>query len=79
MTGQSPDRARGAKQRLAMYRNELAERAGLLARLEYSQAQARARLRANLRWDFESYPAARPAGLGDDEIARIVKASFARR
>ena len=79
MISPSPDRARGAKQRLAMYRTELAERAALLARLDYSQEYARARLIANLTWDFEIPGGSRPSELGDDEVARIVKASYGRR
>jgi hypothetical protein len=42
------DRAR----REAMYRTELEERAALLHRLGYSREQTRARLLANLDWDF---------------------------
>jgi hypothetical protein len=36
-----------------MYRRELEERAALLFRLGYSQARARARIGANVGWDFE--------------------------
>lgn len=39
--------------REAMYRVELEERAALLARLGRGRAEARARLLANLAWDFE--------------------------
>ena len=79
MNAQTPDRARGAKQRRAMYRAELSERAAMLARLNYSQAQACARLCANVDWDFEVGTGGRPAGITDDEVERIVKASYARR
>ena len=44
-----PDR----KRREAMYLRELRERALLLQRLNYSQKHARARLHANVAWDFE--------------------------
>jgi hypothetical protein len=36
-----------------MYLAELRERAALLKRLNYDKAEARARLRANVHWDFE--------------------------
>ncbi len=79
MIAPPPNRARSAKQRRAMYRTELSERAAMLARLNYSQAEACARLCANVDWDFEIGTDGRPAGITDDEVARIVKASFARR
>jgi hypothetical protein len=41
-----------------MYRAEIEERAALLGRLGHGRDQARARLLANLDWDFP--PAARP-------------------
>ena len=50
----NPEAARQQKgRREAMYRAELEERAALLARLGRGRAQARARLQANLAWDFE--------------------------
>jgi hypothetical protein len=36
-----------------MYRTELEDRAALLARLGRGRAEARARLQANIAWDFE--------------------------
>jgi hypothetical protein len=36
-----------------MIRRELAERAALYRRLGFSAARAKARLRANVAWDFE--------------------------
>src|SRR2546421_12717698 len=48
-----PPPAASAKAREAMYLAELRERAALLRRLNYSREEARARLRANLAWDFE--------------------------
>ena len=79
MIAPGPDRARGAKQRRAMYRTEISERAAMLCRLNYSEEEAKARLCANVEWDFEIAEGERPANLSDDEIARIVKSSFARR
>jgi hypothetical protein len=49
----NPDVARAQKaRREAMYRGELEDRAGLLARLGYGKDAARGRLAANVRWDF---------------------------
>jgi len=47
------DHAKGEKQRReTMYRVELEERAALLQRLGHDREQTRARLAANLAWDF---------------------------
>jgi hypothetical protein len=40
--------------REAMYRSELADRAALLHRLGHSRARVKARLAANIGWDFEA-------------------------
>src|SRR5262245_38925376 len=49
----NPDRGKIEKaRREAMYRLELEERAALLQRLGYAKDKARARLAANLAWDF---------------------------
>ena len=40
--------------REAMYRTELEERAALLQRLGHGKAEVRARLGANVGWDFEA-------------------------
>ena len=50
----NPEAARQQKgRREVMYRTELEERAALLARLGRGRAEARARLQANIAWDFE--------------------------
>ena len=50
----NPAVARAQKDRReAMYRTELEERAALLHRLGRGKDEARARLHANARWDFE--------------------------
>jgi hypothetical protein len=50
----NPEAARAQKSRReAMYRLELEERAALLQRLGHGREQVRARLAANLGWDFE--------------------------
>ncbi len=71
-------RSQDAAQRLSMYRAELSERAALLCRLGYPEKRATARLRANVAWDFEIGCGGRPKTLDDQEIARIVKASYVR-
>jgi hypothetical protein len=49
----NPDVARAQRaRREAMYRTEIEERAALLGRLGYTKEGARARLAANVRWDF---------------------------
>jgi hypothetical protein len=45
-----------AVKREAMYRGELVERAALLHRLGHAKASVRARLAANIGWDFEEAP-----------------------
>lgn len=56
----------------AMYRAELEDRAALLSRLGYAKDTARARLRANLRWDFEG----REAPLSVADVDTIVERAF---
>jgi hypothetical protein len=49
----NPDRGKIEQaRREAMYRGELEERAALLHRLGYGKEKTRARLAANLAWDF---------------------------
>lgn len=62
-----------------MYRDELVERAGLYYRLGLPPSRAIARLRSNVAWDFEAAVGPRPDGLGDKDIAEIVKATYLRR
>jgi len=52
VTAGLPGSIRSAR-RQAMYRTELAERAALLHRLNYSRDRTRSRLNENVRWDFE--------------------------
>jgi hypothetical protein len=54
--------------RAAMYRTELVERAALLHRLGRSKAGARARLAANLSWDFEGTRAGADLDAMVDEV-----------
>ena len=64
----NPDHTRTlAAKREAMYRAELVDRAALLHRLGHARASARARLLANVGWDFEQAPnpiAPEPGGEG---------------
>lgn len=72
-------RSSDAEHRLAMYRDELVQRAGLFYRLGYPPSRAIARLKANVAWDFELGTGGRPTGLTDKDIAEIVKATYLRR
>ena len=58
----------GSDKRHRMYTRELEDRAELLFRLGYPLERARARLRANVDWDFDLHGRPRHAG----EIDRIV-------
>ena len=69
----APDRDKIEKaRREAMYRVELEERAALLQRLGYAKDKTRARLAANLAWDFPA--GARP--LDDAALDAIVDRLF---
>ena len=57
--------------REAMYRGELVERAALLHRLGHGKATVRARLAANLGWDFDG-----AAGAIAGELDGIVEREF---
>ena len=62
--------------RADVYRQELKERAALLYRLRYSAAQAKERLGAKVRWDFEVGPFSPP--VGDAEVAALVDQVYSR-
>jgi hypothetical protein len=66
-----------ARQRKAMYRDELVQRAGMYFRLGYPPSRAIARLRSNLAWDFEG--AGKGDGFSEKDVAEIVKATYLRR
>lgn len=61
-----------AAKRDAMYRGELAERAALLQRLGHDRGAVRARLAANLGWDFEAAASPIPGG----DLDAIVERAF---
>jgi hypothetical protein len=63
-----------AERRASMYRAEIEERAALLGRLGHTRDGVRARLAANLTWDFS--PAKSP--LSDAELDAILDRVFAK-
>lgn len=63
-----------ADRRANMYRAEIEERAALLGRLGHPRDSVRARLAANLEWDFP--PARRP--LTDADLDGILDRVFAK-
>jgi hypothetical protein len=58
----------------AMYRDELEDRASLFSRLGYSRERCKARLKANVKWDFEM----RGSPRHERDIDRIVDAVYRR-
>ena len=64
-----------AGKREETYLQDLEDRAGLLQRLRYSREQARGRLMANVRWDFEQVKA--PARLGG-QVDAIIERVYGR-
>src|ERR1051325_573531 len=68
----NPDRDKIEKaRREAMYRSELEDRAALLHRLGYAKDKARARLAANLAWDFPDGKTPLDAGAVDAIVDRL--------
>jgi hypothetical protein len=66
---------RNTRNREAMYRRELEDRAALLLRLGRKPADIKARLQANVAWDFELH--ARPSHAAD--VDKIVDAVVRRK
>ncbi|HEY5923971.1 MAG TPA: hypothetical protein VIV11_19965 [Kofleriaceae bacterium] len=81
----TPGKKNGSKLRADVAAAELANRAGTLYRLGFSEKDAVARLCARLAWEYEpcSKPGAgchrRPDSLSDKAIAKIVADTYARR
>ena len=77
----SPMHKQGSKLRAQVAATELADRAGTLFRLGFTQAQATARLAARVAWEFDppSKYHTRPDSLSDAAIAKIVATTYARR
>jgi hypothetical protein len=64
----------------AVATDELANRAGLMFRLGYSEKDATARLCQRIAWEFDpACGAKRPAALTDDAVAKIVRDTYARK
>lgn len=80
----TPPRSDGSSRRTTVAASELADRAALFYRLGFSEAAAVARLRARVAWEFDPPSKtgghhARPKGLDDQAIAKIVGDTYARR
>jgi hypothetical protein len=79
----TPHRGNGAQLRAKVAASELADRAGTLFRLGFSQAAATARLTARIAWEYDPSSQRgqhrRPDALSDAAIAKIVADTYARR
>jgi hypothetical protein len=79
----TPGKPNGSKLRAAVAAAELANRAGTMFRLGFSQAEATKRLCARIAWEFDppskSGPHKRPEALSDAAIGKIVADTYARR
>ena len=79
----TPGRSNGSKLRAQAAAAELANRAGTLFRLGFSQADATKRLCARVAWEYDPQAKRgshrRPDALSDQAIAKIVAETFARR
>ncbi len=81
----TPGKKNGSKLRADVAAAELANRAGTLYRLGFSEKDAVARLCARVAWEYEpsSQPGRgshrRPDALSDQAIAKIVSETYARR
>lgn len=79
----TPPRSDGPNQRAKVAAAELANRAGTMYRLGFSQADATSRLCARIAWEFDppskSSKLQRPTELSDEAIKKIVADTYARR
>lgn len=79
----TPGRSDGSKQRAKVAAAELANRAGTMYRLGFSEAEATKRLCARIAWEFDPPSTSgyhkRPAELSDAAIGKIVADTYARR
>jgi hypothetical protein len=74
----TPPRKDGATRRANVAALELADRAGLLFRLGFTEQAATKRLVARIAWEFDGGDK-RPAALSDAAIAKIVSETYARK
>jgi hypothetical protein len=80
----TPGKQNGSKLRADVAAAELANRAGTLYRLGFSQKEATARLCARTAWEYDPCSKAsgchkRPDALSDAAIGKIVADTYARR
>ena len=81
----TPGKKNGSKLRADVAASELANRAGTMYRLGFSEKETVARLCARLAWEYDPCSTAgagchkRPDSLSDKAIAKIVADTFARR
>lgn len=79
----TPGKPNGSKLRAEVAAAELANRAGTLYRLGFSEKEAVARLCARMAWEYDppskQGPHRRPDALSDKAIAKIVADTYARR
>ena len=78
----TPAKQNGPKLRADVAAKELANRAGTLYRLGFSEKDACARLCARAAWEYEpcsKQASSRPDELSDSAIAKIVADTYARR
>ena len=80
----TPGRPDGSRRRTQVATAELADRAGTLFRLGFSQQAATARLVARVAWEYDppshhGGPHRRPDELSDAAVAKIVADTYARR
>lgn len=71
----TPGRANGSKLRCQVAAAEIADRAGTLFRLGFSEAEATKRLCQRVAWEHDP----RPAELDDKAVAKIVSDTYKRR
>lgn len=76
---QIPEEFRNAPEKAkAMYRQELKERAAMLRRLGYDEAEVLMRLTTNVRWDWEANEAPSIIEELKGELPAIVKEVYSR-
>jgi hypothetical protein len=79
----TPGKKNGSKLRADVATTELADRAGTLYRLGFSEKEAVARLCARIAWEFDppnkSGNHRRPDALSDQAVAKIVADTYKRR
>ena len=79
----TPGKTNGTKLRSDVAAQEIANRAGTLFRLGFSQAEATKRLCERIAWEFDPPSKhgchTRPAALSDQAIGKIVADTYARR